>query len=91
MSDHPEIDGGHNSATVAADQLRTICERIERLTEEKKAIAEDIKDVKAEAKANGFNMAVLNEMLKLRAMESDKRDELEAIRDMYGTALGLFG
>lgn len=75
----------------AVDQLRAFCERVERLTEEKKAIAEDIKEVKAEAKASGFDMKAFNEMLRLRAMDKAKRDEQEAMRDTYAHALGIFG
>ncbi len=86
---------GHNSGNdvhrVAADQLRSFCERIERLTEEKKTIADDIKEVKGEAKAMGYDTTTLNEMLKLRAMDKDERDEREALRDTYGRALGIFG
>lgn len=86
-------DIGHNSGVggVAADQLRSLCERVERLSEEKKTIAEDIKSVKAEAKAVGFDMTTFNEMLKLRAMDKAERDEREALRDTYGRALGIFG
>jgi len=80
---------GHNS--VAADQLRAFMERVERLTEEKKTIADDIKSVKAEAKAMGFDMTTFNEMLKLRAMDKAERDEREALRDTYAHALGIFG
>lgn len=86
-------DIGHNSNVdkEAADRLRSICERIERLTEEKQAIAGDIKDVKAEAKGMGYDMVALNEMLKLRAMDASEREEREALRDAYGRALGIFG
>lgn len=79
---------GHNS--VAGDQLRSFVERIERLEEEKATIAEDIKEVKAEAKGAGFDGKVLGEMLRLRKMDKDKRDEFEALRDAYGHALGVF-
>lgn len=84
---------GHNSDgahRVAADQLRAFCERIERLAEEKKTIADDIKEVKGEAKAMGYDTTTLNEMLKLRAMGKDERDEREALRQTYGEALGIF-
>lgn len=84
-------DIGHNSNKVAADQLRSYCERVERLEEEKATIAEDIKSVKAEAKAAGYDMKVFAEMLRLRKMDKDARDEWEALRDTYGTALGIFG
>lgn len=88
-------DIGHNSGDtvqkVAADQLRSFCERIERLAEEKKTIQEDIKDVKGEAKAMGYDMTALNEMLKLRAMDKGEREEREHLRQVYGEALGIFG
>lgn len=79
------------SQTIAAGQLRSFVERIERLQEEKKTIADDIRDVKAEAKGVGFDISAINEMLKLRAMDKAERDEREAMRDLYGHALGIFG
>ena len=75
--------------TVARDQLRNIIERIERLEEEKKAIADDIKDVYAEAKANGFDTKILREIIKLRKMDAAERQEAEAILDLYMSALGM--
>ena len=72
------------------DQLISVVERIERLTEEKKSIGEDIKDVFTEAKGNGFDNATIREMLKLRAMDKADRDEREALRDTYALALGVF-
>ena len=83
-------DDGDNFKNAAGDELRTFCERIERLTEEKKAIAEDIKEVRAECKSRGFDVRMLNEMLKLRAMSKADRDEREALRDTYTHALGIF-
>lgn len=76
---------------VAGDQLLAFCERIERLTDEKKAISDDIREVKAECKGSGFDTGMLNEMLKLRAMNKAERDEREALRDTYAHALGIFG
>jgi len=73
------------------EQLRSFIERIERLNDEKQAIAEDIKDVKAEAKAMGFDVKTLNEMIKLRAMDKADREEREHLRDTYAHALGVFG
>lgn len=80
---------GHNS--VAGDQLKAYVERVERLEEERKTIAEDIKTVKGEAKAMGFDMKVFAEMLKLRKMDDQERQEWEGLRDSYGHALGIFG
>jgi len=74
----------------AKNELRSFCERIERLTEEKATIAEDIKEVKAEAKAKGYDGKMLAEMIKLRAMDKAERIERESIRDSYALALGLF-
>jgi uncharacterized protein (UPF0335 family) len=73
------VDGGH---------LRAFIERIERLEEEKKAIADDIKEVYAEAKGNGFDVKVMRKVISLRKMDRDKRIEEETILDLYLTALG---
>ena len=75
--------------TVAADQLRLFIERIERLEEEKKGIADDIKDVYAEAKSTGFDVKTMRAIVKLRKMEKHHRDEAEALLDTYKAALGL--
>lgn len=75
--------------SVARDQLRTIVERIERLEEEKKAIADDIKDVYAEAKANGFDTKTLRTVVRLRKQEAAERLEQEAMLDLYLSALGM--
>ncbi|UOM35933.1 DUF2312 domain-containing protein [Acuticoccus sp. I52.16.1] len=74
---------------VAGDQLRAIVERIERLEEEKQGIADDIKDVYAEAKANGFDAKVLRQIVRLRKQEPNERTEFEAILDLYMQALGM--
>jgi len=74
---------------VAGDQLRQYIERIERLEEEKKAIADDIKDVFAEAKGNGFDVKALRKIISLRKMDKDERQEQEAILDLYMQALGM--
>lgn len=74
---------------VARDQLRSIVERIERLEEEKKAIADDIRDVYAEAKANGFDTKVLRQVVTLRKQDMTERQEQEAVRDLYLVALGM--
>lgn len=78
-----------SSGNVAADQLRLFIERIERLLEEKKGIADDIRDVFAEAKANGYDTATMREMIKLRAMETHKRQERAALIETYQLALAL--
>ncbi|MBB5728767.1 MULTISPECIES: DUF2312 domain-containing protein [Sphingomonas] len=74
---------------VAADQLRLFIERIERLEEEKKGMADDIKDVYLEAKATGFVPATMKTIVRLRKMEKDARDEMDALVETYRNALGL--
>lgn len=82
-----EHDAGTNRVP-AAGQLKSIVERIERLQEEKKAIADDIKDVFAEAKGNGFDTKVLRIILRRRAMDKAKRDEQDALVHTYSKAIG---
>ncbi|MBO0662974.1 DUF2312 domain-containing protein [Jiella sp. MQZ9-1] len=74
---------------VAQDHLRSFVERIERLEEEKKTISDDIKDVYAEAKGNGFDTKVLRKVISLRKQDADERQEQEAILDLYLQALGM--
>jgi len=74
---------------VAQDQLRSFVERIERLEEEKKTIGDDIKDVYAEAKGNGFDTKVLRRVISLRKQDQNERQEQEAILDLYLQALGM--
>ena len=75
--------------TVSAEQLRLFIERVERLEEEKKGIADDIKDVFAEAKGQGYDVKTMRSIIKLRAMERDARMEQEALLETYKAALGL--
>lgn len=75
--------------SVARDQLRTVVERIERLEEEKKSIADDIKEVYAEAKANGFDTKALRKIVALRKQDLNERMEQEAVLDTYMAALGM--
>jgi uncharacterized protein (UPF0335 family) len=75
----------------AKDQLRSFVERIERLEEEKKALSDDIRDVYAEAKANGYDVTALRAVVKLRKQDSDERAEQEAILETYLVALGMAG
>ncbi|MES2443171.1 MAG: DUF2312 domain-containing protein [Pseudomonadota bacterium] len=77
------------SDSISAEQLRLFIERIERLEEEKKGIADDIKDVYAEAKSTGFDVKTMRSIVKLRKMEKHHRDEAEALLDTYKAALGL--
>ena len=72
---------------VAGDQLRSFIERVERLEEEKKGIADDIKDVYAEAKAVGFEPKIMRQVVRIRKMERAERQEQEALLDLYLHAL----
>ena len=77
------------STGIAADQLRSYIERIERLEEEKRGLAADIRDVYAEAKGNGFEPKVMRRVVALRRMESADRQELDALLDLYRNAVGV--
>jgi uncharacterized protein (UPF0335 family) len=74
---------------VSAEQLRLFIERIERLEEEKKGIADDIKDVYGEAKSTGFDVKTMRTIVRLRKMEKHHRDEADALLETYRNALGL--
>jgi uncharacterized protein (UPF0335 family) len=78
-----------DAGAVARDQLRSFVERIERLEEEKKTIADDIKDVYGEAKAMGFDAKVLRKVVAIRKQDENDRLEQEAILDTYLHALGM--
>ena len=78
-----------SEATVSDDQLRLFIERIERLEEEKKGIADDIRDTYNEAKAQGYDTKIMRQVIKLRKMSRDDRMEMEAVLDVYKAALGL--
>jgi uncharacterized protein (UPF0335 family) len=77
------------SQTVAAGQLRAFIERIERLEEEKKTIADDIKEVYAECKGTGFDTRAVKQLVRLRKQDKAEREEAEAILDLYMAALGM--
>lgn len=89
MSDVNFDDPGHSATTVASDQLRSIIERIERLEDEKKEVAEQIKEVYAEAKGNGFDVKTLRKVVTLRKKKAEDREEEEAMLDLYLHALGM--
>lgn len=74
---------------IPVDRLRSFVERIERLEDEKAGLAADVKEVKAEAKSNGFDVKTINEMVKLRRMDQADRDEREHLRDLYKRSLGM--
>ena len=77
------------SGGIAAAQLKSIIERIERLEEEKKALADDIRDVYAEAKANGYDTKTLRAVVRIRKQDRAEREEQEALLDVYLHALGM--
>jgi uncharacterized protein (UPF0335 family) len=77
------------SGTVASKQLKSFVERIERLEEEKKGIADDIRDVFAEAKGQGFDTKVMRQVIRLRKKDAAERQEEEALLDLYMHALGM--
>lgn len=83
MSDNPEVGG------VAADKLRSIIERVERLEEERKALAGDIKDIFTDAKGDGFDVKVIKQIIKLRKQEPAEVEEQETLLDTYRRALGM--
>lgn len=79
----------NTNAGFAQGQLRALVERIERLEEEKKTIAGDIKEVYAEAKSNGFDTKILRKVISLRKKDAAERQEEDALIDVYLAALGM--
>ena len=94
---HPGVPDGHHccrrqgtpATKFAKDQLKAIIERIERLEEEKKTISDDIRDVYAEAKGNGFDVKALRTIVRLRKQDANERAEQETILETYMQALGM--
>lgn len=78
-----------DTESVAQDQIRAFVERIERMEEEKRAIADDIKEIYAEAKGNGFDTKVLRQVVKIRKQDHSERMEQEALLELYMAALGM--
>lgn len=83
-------DNSGNDDPVAGDQLKSIVERIERLEGEKKELTNDIKEVYAEAKGNGFDTKILRKVVAIRKRDPNERAEEEAILDLYLNAVGVF-
>ena len=81
---------GDNSNDVNVGQLRALCERIELLEEAKRDRAEDIREVYDEAKGCGYDVKTLRRVIKIRAMDAQKRKEAEAVLELYLAALGLW-
>jgi uncharacterized protein (UPF0335 family) len=88
-------DIGHNSGAddllggVAADELRLLLERIERMNEEKQGILDDIKDIYGEAKSRGYDVKTMRTLIALRKMDRDRRHEAEMLLDTYKHAIGM--
>ena len=83
-TEEPPETGG-----IAADRLRSLIERIERLEEERKALGSDIKDIYAEAKSAGFDVKVLRQLISIRRKEPAEVEEQESLLDIYRRALGM--
>ena len=88
-------NAGHNSGdgdqfgNTGADRLRSLVERIERLEEERKSLASDVKDIYAEAKSAGYDVKVMRQLIRIRAQNPDDVTEAEALLDTYRHALGM--
>ncbi len=80
---------GHNVGGIAADRLRSIVERIERLHEERKALSADVSDIYSEAKSAGFDVKVIRALIRVRAQEPAEVEEQESLLDVYRRALGM--
>lgn len=76
-------------ATVSDEQLRLFIERIERMEEEKKGVAEDIRDTYSEAKSQGYDPKIMRQIVRLRKMPVNDRREMESVLDVYKSALGI--
>ena len=79
----PEVGG------IAGDRLKSFIERIERLEEEKRALAEDVKEIYSEAKGAGYDVKIIRQIVRIRKMDEDDRDEAEALLDTYLRAIGM--
>jgi uncharacterized protein (UPF0335 family) len=84
-----EADPDPKVGGIAADRLRSIIERVERLEEERKAIGNDIRDIFAESKSAGFDVAVLKQLIRLRKKEPAEVEEQESLLDLYKRAIGM--
>lgn len=85
----PEKEEVQDVGGVAGARLKSFIERIERLEEEKAAIASDIKDVYAEAKGTGFDTKTIRKIISLRKVDTEKRREADEILDLYKSAIGM--
>jgi uncharacterized protein (UPF0335 family) len=80
---------GHNSGEVSGARLKSFIERVERLEEEKKTLAQDIREIYSEAKGAGYDTKIMKKTVRLRAMDAEKRREEQELLDLYCAALGL--
>lgn len=87
--DSADTPDAASQGNIAADRLRSIIERIERLEEERKALASDIKDIYAEAKSAGFDVKVIRQLIRIRKQEPAEVEEQETLLDVYRRALGM--
>jgi uncharacterized protein (UPF0335 family) len=87
--DSTETTDAASQGNIAADRLRSIIERIERLEEERRALGSDIKDIYSEAKSAGFDVKVLRQLIRIRKQEPADVDEQETLLDVYRRALGM--
>ena len=79
----PDVGG------ISGERLRSFVERIERLEEQRRSLSEDIKEVYSEAKGSGFDTKIMRQIIKIRRMDKDDRDEAETLLDLYLRALGM--
>jgi uncharacterized protein (UPF0335 family) len=89
MATPAAVENDPATTSFAKDQLKSIIERIERLEEEKKAIADDIRDVYAESKGNGYDVKALRAIVRMRKQDPNERLEEETILETYMQALGM--
>ena len=82
-------EGTNQIGGIAADALRQCIERIERLEQEKKALSEDVRDIYAQAKSQGFDPKILRQIIRLRKLDRTEREEAEQLLDLYLTAIGM--
>lgn len=80
----------NSRAGIPGDALKGFVTRIERLEEEKRTIADDIKDVYAEAKGNGFDVKILRQVIRIRKQDKSEREEMQELLDLYLSALGMY-
>ena len=91
LTDIPDITGGDNAAPIAADQLKSIIERVQRLEAEKTSISEDIKEIYLEAKGNGFDVKIIRKIVARRKRDREEVEREEQLIVLYEHNLGILG